>query len=106
MSWIQLLEMLSETDGIVLARLISLGYCPQSVWQQVLSTLFFDYDYDDEDEKQSNLLVRAAIFVGFRPFRSCLGGCLIFVGWVEVRNPTLSMGLYPTYPKMYFSFRH
>jgi hypothetical protein len=27
-------------------------------------------------------------FVGFRPLRSFLGRCLIFVGWVEVRNPT------------------
>jgi hypothetical protein len=31
---------------------------------------------------------------------------LIFVGWVEERNPTLSMGLYPTYQIPAFSFRH
>jgi hypothetical protein len=31
---------------------------------------------------------------------------LIFVGWVEVRNPTLWMGLYPTYQKPDFPFRH
>jgi hypothetical protein len=38
--------------------------------------------------------------------RSFAGMGLILVGWVEVRNPTLSMGLYPTYPKTYFPFRH
>jgi hypothetical protein len=36
-------NMLSETDGIVLERLISLGYRsrPPSVWQRALPTLFF-----------------------------------------------------------------
>jgi len=29
--------------------------------------------------------------------------CAIFVGWVEARNPTLQIGLNPTYPKPDFS---
>ena len=31
---------------------------------------------------------------------------MIFVGWVEVRNPTFQIGLNPTYQKPDFSFRH
>jgi len=30
---------------------------------------------------------------------------LIFVGWVEGRNPTSSIGLNPTYPKSGLSFQ-
>jgi hypothetical protein len=40
------------------------------------------------------------------PFRSWRARCLIFVGWVEVRNPTLPNGLYPTYQNRDFPFRY
>jgi hypothetical protein len=44
--------------------------------------------------------VHTAGFVGFRPKKKQLHKWLIIVGWVEVRNPTLSMGLNPTFRKL------
>ena len=45
-------------------------------------------------------------FVGFRPPEQLHRKCLIIVGWVEVRNPTVKTGLKPTYAKADFSCRH
>jgi len=44
-------NMLSDNEGTVLGRNISLECRPRTVWQRVSQTLFFDYE--DDDEKQS-----------------------------------------------------
>ncbi|CAB1081764.1 hypothetical protein D1AOALGA4SA_9409 [Olavius algarvensis Delta 1 endosymbiont] len=44
--------------------------------------------------------------VGFRLMKLGFGKSLMIVGWIDLRNPTVSRGLYPTYESPDFSFRH